>query len=115
VDFREPDLERSVEAASVLRRACLRAEELAPAEPACADPATLHPAVAGHRARFLAAMDRDLGTPRAVPELDALAHLTLATEDADLAGQAGWMVRELGARILGFRLATVARPEAVVA
>jgi L-cysteine:1D-myo-inositol 2-amino-2-deoxy-alpha-D-glucopyranoside ligase len=115
VDFREPDLERSVEAASVLRRACLRAEELAPAEPACADPATLHPAVAGHRARFLAAMDRDLDTPRAVPELDALAHLTLATEDADLAGQAGWMVRELGARILGFRLATVARPEAVVA
>jgi hypothetical protein len=47
-----------------------------------------------------------------VPELDALADLALTAEDDEVAAQAGWMVRELGARILGLRLAsaTATRP-----
>ena len=115
VDFHEADLEPSAVAAARLRRACLRAEELAPAAPALADDATLDPLVAGPRARFLAAMDRDLDTPTAMPELAALADLALDTHDPTLAVQAGWMVRELGARILGLRLATVEVAERVVA
>ena len=115
IDFDEAALQRSVEASTVLRRASLRAEELAPAEPALADASTLDPAVAGHRERFLAAMDRDLDTPRALPELEALAAMALAADAPDIAAQAGWMVRELGARILGLRLATVERPAPVPA
>jgi hypothetical protein len=42
-----------------------------------------------------------------MPELVALAMLALESEDPSLAAQAGWMVRELGARILGLRLGTV--------
>jgi hypothetical protein len=41
-----------------------------------------------------------------MPELDALASTALESGDAALAAQAGWMVRELGGRILGLRLAT---------
>ena len=107
IDFAESDLARAADDAALLRRACLRAEELAPADPALADATALHPAVAEHRVRFLAAMDDDLDTPRAIPELAALAALALESPDATLAAQAGWMVRELGARILGLRLATV--------
>jgi L-cysteine:1D-myo-inositol 2-amino-2-deoxy-alpha-D-glucopyranoside ligase len=107
VDFIESDLARAADAAALLRRACLRAEELAPAEPALADAAALHPRVAEHRAGFLAALDDDLDTPRAMPELVAMAMLALESDDSALAAQAGWMVRELGARILGLRLATV--------
>jgi cysteinyl-tRNA synthetase len=107
VDFIEGDLARAADAAALLRRACLRAEELAPAEPALAAAAALHPRVAEHRERFLAAMDDDLDTPRAMPELVALAMLALESDDPSLAAQAGWMVRELGTRILGLRLATV--------
>jgi L-cysteine:1D-myo-inositol 2-amino-2-deoxy-alpha-D-glucopyranoside ligase len=107
VDFTEADLATAADAAAFLRQACLRAEELAPADPALADAAALSPAVAEHRARFLAAMDDDLDTPRAVTELDALASLALGSDDLVLAAQAGWMVRELGARILGLRLASV--------
>ncbi len=85
--------------------ASLRAEELSPADPARADSDGLAPAVAEHRARFLAAMDNDLDTPAALPELEALARLALSAGERDLAAQAGWMVRELGGRILGLRLA----------
>ena len=106
VHFTEADLAASVEAATLLRRACRRAEELAPADPARAPITALSPAVADHRARFLAAMDDDLDTPTAMPELDALARLALDAGDPQVAAQAGWMVRELGARILGLRLAT---------
>jgi L-cysteine:1D-myo-inositol 2-amino-2-deoxy-alpha-D-glucopyranoside ligase len=115
VDFAEADLEASAVIAARLRRACHRAEELEPLAPALADPAALLPAVADHRARFLDAMDDDLDTPAALPELHALAALALETEDPRLAAQAGWMVRELGARILGLRLASVPAglPEAV--
>jgi len=106
VQFVEADLDASAQSAAVLRRACLRAEELAPADPALADAGALHPIVADLRARFLAAMDDDLDTPVAMPELDTLARLALDAADQALAVQAGWMVRELGARILGLRLAT---------
>ncbi|MBA2632014.1 MAG: hypothetical protein H0U86_03255 [Chloroflexi bacterium] len=99
----------------LLRRACLRAEELAPADPARADTADLHSIVAEHREHFLAAMDDDLDTPRAMPELTALATLALESDDLSLAAQAGWMVRELGARILGLRLTTVPALRATVA
>jgi L-cysteine:1D-myo-inositol 2-amino-2-deoxy-alpha-D-glucopyranoside ligase len=113
VDFHATDLERSADAAAVLRRACLRAETLAPADPAMADATRVAPAVADARARFLAAMDDDLDTPRALPPLEELAQLALTAEDDELAAQAGWMVRELGARILGLRLAS--QPAAVAA
>jgi cysteinyl-tRNA synthetase len=111
VDFTEADLERSAAAAARLRAACLRAEAHSPAEPALADAGELLPEIAELRARFLAAMDDDLDTPRAMPVLDELAGLALAADDEHLAAQAGWMVRELGARILGLRLA--AAPTAV--
>ena len=107
VDFDEADLET---VAGARWRGCdgpaTLAEELEPFAPARADPATLLPVVAKHRARFLAAMDDDLDTPAALPELHALAALTIDTADPRLRAQAGWMVRELGARILGLRLAT---------
>ena len=66
VHFREADLDASDAAAVLLRRACQRAEELAPAAPAHAEVGGLSPIVADHRARFLAAMDDDLDTPSAI-------------------------------------------------
>ena len=107
LDFDERDLEISLVQAARLRQACRLAEELEPLAAARADPAALLAPVAEHRERFLAAMDDDLRTPAALPELHALAGLALETEDPRLGAQAGWMVRELGARILGLRLATV--------
>ena len=104
VDFREADLARSADAVARLRGACLRAEELAPAVPAPLHEHELGAAVLEHRDRFLAAMDDDLDTPRALGELDALSALARSA-DGGVAGQAGWMLRELGARILGLRLA----------
>jgi cysteinyl-tRNA synthetase len=120
IDFDEADMEASLVAASRLRRACQLAEELEPLAPARADPSALLPEVAEHRARFLAAMDNDLDTPAALPELHALAARAIETNDPRLRGEAGWMVRELGARVLGLRLATVSAmrdadlPEAAV-
>ncbi|HUF07181.1 MAG TPA: cysteine--tRNA ligase [Candidatus Binatia bacterium] len=107
VHFTEEALRASANAAARLRDACARAERLAPAEPALADSAALLRPVAVHRERFLAAMDDDLQTPRAILELDALAAIALDADDPALASQAGWMIRELGARVLGLRLATV--------
>jgi L-cysteine:1D-myo-inositol 2-amino-2-deoxy-alpha-D-glucopyranoside ligase len=106
IDYTEADLAISADAAARLRRACLRAEDLSPAEPALADADALRPVIRDGRDRFLAAMDSDLDTPRAMPELHALADLALTAEDDVVASQAGWMVRELGARILGLRLAS---------
>ena len=106
VHFTEADLEASARSAALLRQATARAEELSVADPALADADLLDPTVAAHRERFLAAMDDDLDTPTAMPELEALALLAVGAEDPDIAAQAGWMVRELGARILGLRLAT---------
>jgi L-cysteine:1D-myo-inositol 2-amino-2-deoxy-alpha-D-glucopyranoside ligase len=107
VQYVEADLARSADAAANLRAAAVRAEEIEPAAPALADARALHPTVAAHRAAFLAAMDNDLDTPIALPELDALAALALGDGDAAVQAEAGWMVRELGARILGLRLATI--------
>jgi cysteinyl-tRNA synthetase len=107
IDFDEADVDVSVTQAALLRRACQLAEELSPLDPALADPAALHPAVAERRERFLAAMDDDLDTPRALPELHALASMCQRGSPPELVAQAGWLIRELGARILGLRLATV--------
>jgi L-cysteine:1D-myo-inositol 2-amino-2-deoxy-alpha-D-glucopyranoside ligase len=107
LEFDEAELEASAIEAVRLRQACLLAELAEPTAPAAADPDALHPAVAEHRARFLAAMDDDLDTPAALPELHALAALATSTDEPGLRIQGGWMVRELGARILGLRLATV--------
>ena len=107
LEFNGADLEVAVVDASRLRMACLIAEQIEPLAPAAADPAGLSDAVGGHRARFLEAMDNDLDTPAAVPVLLALAALALEAGDRGLQAEAGWMVRELGARILGLRLATV--------
>jgi cysteinyl-tRNA synthetase len=105
VDFNEADLARSADAIARLRGACVRAEELAPvAAPARAADHDLLPGVREHRDRFLAAMDDDLDTPTALAELDRLGELARSAQP-DVAAQAGWMVRELGARILGLRLA----------
>jgi hypothetical protein len=52
-------------------------------------------------------MDDDLDTPAALSELHALAARAIEADDRRLRVDAGWMVRELGARILGLRLATV--------
>jgi cysteinyl-tRNA synthetase len=106
VDFTEADLETSAEAAVLLRRACQRAEELSPDDPAQAGVALVPSIVAEHRAGFLAAMDEDLDTPTAIRHLDALARIALSSDDPDVTAHAGWMVRDLGARILGLRLAT---------
>ncbi len=111
VDFDETDLDASAAQVAVLRRACRLAEEIELLAPARADPATLDPAIAEHRARFLAAMDDDLDVPAALPELHALAALASPHADPALVAQAGWMVRELGARVLGLRLATVPAAE----
>jgi L-cysteine:1D-myo-inositol 2-amino-2-deoxy-alpha-D-glucopyranoside ligase len=107
ITFDEAALEASALAAARLRHACRVAEEIEPLAPALADPGSLHPPVAERRARFLAAMDDDLDTPAALPELHALAAACLGDDDPHLKAEAGWMVRELGARILGLRLATV--------
>ena len=107
VDFDEADLDASATQAVLLRRACRVAEELEPLASTLAEPAALDPAVAEHRQRFLEAMDDDLNTPAALPELHALAGLCRRDVPSEVVSQAGWMVRELGARILGLRLATV--------
>jgi len=107
VEYDESGVEASALSAARLRMACRVAEEIEPFAPALADPATLDPTVAEHRERFLTAMDDDLDTPAAIPELHALAAICLSEADPALRAQAGWMVRELGARILGLRLATV--------
>ena len=115
VEFHEADLERSGAAAALLRRASGRAEELVPDAPALADPDDLHPRVAEARTRFMAAMDRDLDTPAAMPELIDLAAVAVASDDHALAAQAGWMVRELGGRVLGLRLTAVEAPAPALA
>jgi L-cysteine:1D-myo-inositol 2-amino-2-deoxy-alpha-D-glucopyranoside ligase len=104
----EPDaLERSARAAALLRAASARSGE------AMVD--GLAPSVAEARDRFLAAMDEDLDTPSAMAELESLARAAHDTDDRALAAQAGWVVRELGGRILGLRLATVAERSPVTA
>ena len=112
VHFIDAELARSADAAAMLRRAVERAQQLSSADAAAGDGVGLLPAVREHRDRFLSAMDDDLDTPRAMPELEALAQLALGSADESLASQAGMMVHELGGSILGLSLATApaARP-----
>ncbi|MEP6680028.1 MAG: cysteine--tRNA ligase [Chloroflexota bacterium] len=106
LDF-DPDLlESSAKIAARLAEASQAAGEIDPSATALADPTRLDPTVAAHRARFLAAMDDDLDTPAALPELHALAGLAETAPDAALRAQAGSMIRELGGRIIGLRLGT---------
>jgi L-cysteine:1D-myo-inositol 2-amino-2-deoxy-alpha-D-glucopyranoside ligase len=105
--FDEGELDSAGLTADRWRRACVLAEQLDPTAAASADPADLDPMVAEHRAAFLQAMDDDLDTPRALPHLEALATFCLQRRTAPAIAQAGWTLRELGARILGLRLATV--------
>jgi L-cysteine:1D-myo-inositol 2-amino-2-deoxy-alpha-D-glucopyranoside ligase len=106
IDYDEAALARSADLAARLRRACLIAEQIDPFATSLAEPSNLDPTVAEHRTRFLTAMDDDLDTPAALPELQALAGLCEGASDPALRAQAGWMIRELGGRILGLRLAT---------
>jgi L-cysteine:1D-myo-inositol 2-amino-2-deoxy-alpha-D-glucopyranoside ligase len=106
VDYDEDDLKSSANMAARLRLATLLADQLEPSASSIADQTTLHPMVAEHRSRFLAAMNDDLDTPAALPELHALAGLSETETDPAVRAEAGWMTRELGARILGMRLAT---------
>ncbi|MDQ2674390.1 MAG: cysteine--tRNA ligase [Chloroflexota bacterium] len=103
VDFDEAELARSADAVARLRGACLRAEELMPSATRIGEH-EMASVVGDHRDRLLAAMNDDLDTPAALAQLDELGALTRSRE-ADVAAQAGWMVRDLGARILGLRLA----------
>ena len=114
VHFALADLDRSKDAAARLHAASMRADE-GRGDLVRASGAALAPEVAGHRDRFLAAMDHDLDTPAAMPELDALATLALECPDPDVVAQAGAMVRELGGRILGLRLATAPVADTVAA
>jgi cysteinyl-tRNA synthetase len=99
-------LDRSAQAASLLRSASVRGGE---------DPVELARALADARDRFLAAMDDDLDTPTAIAELEAIARRALEADDEAQGSQAGWLVRELGGRILGLRLATVPERSPVAA
>ncbi len=102
VEFVDGDIEASASAAARLRQACVRADELAASGVGRATSTE----VMEHRRRFLAAMDEDLDTPRAMKELAALADLALASHDPATVVAAGEAVGELGGRILGLRLAS---------
>jgi L-cysteine:1D-myo-inositol 2-amino-2-deoxy-alpha-D-glucopyranoside ligase len=105
--YRQADLEAAAVNAAQLRLASLAADERE------ADPTALDTAVRQHRDRFLEAMDNDLDTPSAVPELLVLGDLALAASDPGVRADAGRTVRELGTRILGLRLASapVSQPD----
>ncbi len=106
VEYDQAELDASALASARLRRAAQTAEEIDPSATALSDPTSLLAGVAEHRARFLAAMDDDLDTPAALPELHALGALAEGASDRQLRSQAGWVIKELGGRILGLRLAT---------
>ena len=109
VDYSEADLARSAEAAALLRRACLRAEELSPADPALADVSTPASRRGGASARASSPPWTTTSTRHApCAELDALAALALESPDDPRwrRRRAGWSASS-AARILGLRLATV--------
>jgi L-cysteine:1D-myo-inositol 2-amino-2-deoxy-alpha-D-glucopyranoside ligase len=107
VHYDAEGLARSARASALLRAASVRGGD--------ASGAGLAPPVDASCARFLAAMDDDLDTPSAMAELESVARLALETDDDVLGAQAGWLVRELGGRILGLRLATVSERSPVPA
>jgi L-cysteine:1D-myo-inositol 2-amino-2-deoxy-alpha-D-glucopyranoside ligase len=99
LSYSQPDLEAAAVAAARLRAAGLVADG------GGADPASLSPTVRQHRDRFLAAIDIDLDTPTAMPELMALASLAIEAPTLALREEASRVVQELGAGILGLQLA----------
>jgi cysteinyl-tRNA synthetase len=70
-----------------------------------ADGASLSAVVRQHRDRFLEAMDDDLDTPSAMPQLMALATLALDAPERAQREEASRVVQELAAGVLGLRLA----------
>jgi len=107
--YSEADLEAAAVTAARLRMAGLVAD---PGDAGGVDPASLSPLVRQHRDRFLEAMDNDLDTPSAMPQLMALTTIALeAPVPADRV-EASRVVHELGAGVLGLRLAAAtAMPE----
>ncbi len=99
VTFHLADLEAAAVTAAQLRMASLVAAQ------GDADLGSLSPLVRRHRERFLRAMDNDLDTPVAIPQLVALAALALDASDLGEREEASRVVRELGGGILGMRLA----------
>jgi L-cysteine:1D-myo-inositol 2-amino-2-deoxy-alpha-D-glucopyranoside ligase len=97
--YSQADLEAAAVNAARLRTAGLVTD------PASGDPASLGPIVRQHRDRFLEAMDNDLDTPSAMPQLMALATIALEAPDLAQREEASSVVRELGAGILGLQLA----------
>jgi L-cysteine:1D-myo-inositol 2-amino-2-deoxy-alpha-D-glucopyranoside ligase len=97
--FAQADLEAAAVIAARLRMASLVAD------PADADLASLSAVVRQHRDRFLEAMDNDLDTPSAIPQIIGLAALALEAPELAQREEASRVVRELGAGILGLRLA----------
>jgi L-cysteine:1D-myo-inositol 2-amino-2-deoxy-alpha-D-glucopyranoside ligase len=97
--FSQADLEAAAITAARLRAAGLAAGN------GGADPASLSPVIRQHRDRFLEAMNDDLDTPSAMPELMALATLALEGPEPAQREEASRVVQELGAGVLGLRLA----------
>jgi L-cysteine:1D-myo-inositol 2-amino-2-deoxy-alpha-D-glucopyranoside ligase len=97
--FSQTDLEAAAVTAARLRMAGLVADRGA------LDPNSLGPVVRQHRDRFLEAMDNDLDTPSAMPQLMALATLALEGPEPAQREEASRVVRELGGGVLGLRLA----------
>jgi L-cysteine:1D-myo-inositol 2-amino-2-deoxy-alpha-D-glucopyranoside ligase len=98
--FHEADLEAAAITAAHLRVASIASERAGPPSPSAAPTA-----VDEHRAGFLAAMDDDLDTPTAIPELIALASLAMEADDPGERAEASHAVRDLGGLIIGLRLA----------
>ena len=105
--YSQADLEAAAVTAARLRTAGLVA---GPGSLDDADPASLSPVVRQHRDRFLEAMDNDLDTPSAMPQLMALATLALESPEPAQREEASRAVQELGGSILGLRLAAAAGP-----
>ena len=107
--FSQAELEAAGISAARLRMAGLVAGR---DEAGDADRGSLSAAVRQHRDRFLEAMDNDFDTPSAMPELMALATLALEAPSLAQRREASRVVHELGAGILGLRLASAeAQPE----
>ena len=99
ITYSQADLEAAAVTAARLRLAGLVSDQ------GSVDSASLSPVVRQHRDRFLEAMDNDLDTPSAMPQLMALATLALEAPEPAHREEARRVVQELGAGILGLRLA----------
>jgi len=107
--YSQADLEAAAVTAARLRTAGLVAGTGGLGD---ADPGSLSPVVRQHRDRFLEAMDNDLDTPSAMPQLMALATLAIEGHEPAQREEASRVVHELGGSILGLRLAAAAaQPE----